>query len=90
MALYIVHKKNPYFPNGTVIELFEHGFQKAKVTAEGKVVGNEGLVHLESAVKPYCMKMLNRGLDKPELRTRKSAPVQSNDFDWERENAVNW
>lgn len=75
MAFYMVHKRNPYFPNGCMIELFTHGFQKCKVIKVGnrtKVVGNEGLVHLERVVKPFCIKILNKGFDKPGLRTRKT------------------
>ena len=85
MALYIVHKANPYFPNGAIIELFEDGFQRAKVDSNGQVIGNEGLIIPENDVLPFCMKMLKRGLDKPELR--KSRFMTDGDFDWERADA---
>lgn len=81
MSLYIVHKANPYFPNETILELFEDGFQKAKVNERGQVTGNEGLIIPEKDVLPYCMKLLQRGLDKPELR--KPRHETDGDFDWE-------
>jgi hypothetical protein len=75
MAFYIVHKANPYFKNGTIIELFEHGFQEVVMEQVGnrlQAVDNVGLVHLERLVKPFCIKMLKNGFDKPGLRTRKT------------------
>lgn len=75
MAFYMVHKRNPYFKNGVMIELFEHGFQECvveKIDNHTKVIGNKGLVHLERSVKPFCIKILKSGLDKPGLRTRKT------------------
>lgn len=73
MAFYMVHKRNPYFKPGTMIELFEHGFQECIVEKEGhrvKVVGNKGLVMPEREVKPYCIKILRKGFDKPGLRRK--------------------
>lgn len=70
MALYIIHKRNPYFKLNTIIELFEDGFQKAKVTESGHVVGHEGLILPEQDVLPFCIKMLNKGFDDPKLRQK--------------------
>ena len=73
MAFYMVHKKNPYFKQGTMIELFTDGFQECVtevVDNRVKVVGNKGLFMPEREVKPYCMKILKRGLDKPSLRRK--------------------
>lgn len=77
MSLYIVHKKNPFFANGLTIELFTQGFQECILedipgTHRTKVIGTTGLFMPEREVKPYCMKLLNRGLDKPMLRTRRT------------------
>lgn len=75
MALYIVHKRNPYYENGVVIELLEHGFQECilrlnEVTGNLDPVNHKGLVHAEEMIMPFCMKMLNRGLDDPKLRQK--------------------
>lgn len=84
MSLYIVHKANPYFPNGAIIELYEDGFQECVVDATGKVVGNKGLFMPERAVFPYCMKMLSKGLDKPALRRKSGKPGELFDgVDWD-------
>lgn len=75
MAYYMIHKRNPYFKNGAIIELFEHGFQEAAMVEENgrlRCTGNKGLVHLESIIKPFCIKMLKSGFDKPGLRSKKS------------------
>ena len=75
MAFYMVHKRNPYFKNGTIIELFEDGFQEAVMEERDNrltCVGNTGLIKPEREVKPYCIKMLRVGFDKPGLRTRKT------------------
>lgn len=75
MAFYVIHKCNPYFKNGAIVELFEHGFQEAVMVQEGsrlKCTGNKGILHLESVIKPFCIKMLSKGFDKPGLRTKKS------------------
>lgn len=75
MAYYMVHKRNPYFPCGTVLELFTDGFQEAVFTMVGhrmRCTGNKGIIMPEIKVKPFCMKMLRKGLDKVSLRTSKS------------------
>lgn len=71
MSLYIVHKANPYYGNGTILKLLTDGFQRAKVTESGRVVGVEGILIPEELVKPFCIKMLNRGFDDPKLRRKK-------------------
>lgn len=71
MSLFIVHKRNPYFKNGAILELFEDGFQEAVVEERDHrlhVIKNVGLIIPERDVKPYCMQILRRGLDKPALR----------------------
>lgn len=74
MSLYIVHKRNPYFKNGTIIELFEDGFQECimsdRRTGNQTAVSHKGLILPEEDVMPYCIKMLNRGFDDPKLRRR--------------------
>lgn len=75
MAYYMIHKRNPYFRNGAIIELFEHGFQEAVMVTEGhrlRCTGNIGLVYPEALLKSFCIKMLRKGFDKPGLRTKKS------------------
>lgn len=71
-AKYIVHKANPYFKNGLILELFTDGFMEAVLDSTGKLIGNRGLMLPEIKVKPFVMRMLTKGLDKPGLRTRKT------------------
>lgn len=92
MAQYIVHKRNPYFKNGAIIELFEDGFQECEMVQRGhrlECIGHKGLVKPEAPVLPFCIKMLRRGFDDPKLR-RKSGQAQDThrDFDFERETAL--
>jgi hypothetical protein len=71
MSYYIVHKRNPYFKQGTVIELFEDGFQECIMVTENhrmRCVGNKGLIIPERDVFPYCILMLRKGFDDPKLR----------------------
>ncbi len=75
MALYIIHKRNPYFKPGVVIELLEDGFQECVLkenleTGHLDPVTHEGLIHAEELIMPFCMKMLNWGLDDPKLRRK--------------------
>lgn len=75
MALYIVHKRNPYFRNGVVIELLEDGFQECVLRMNAETghldpVTHTGLIYAEEMIMPFCMKMLNRGLDDPKLRRK--------------------
>ena len=70
MSLYIVHRRNPYFKTGTVLDLFEDGFQECILNAAGKVFGNRGLLHNEEQMMPFCMKMLSKGFDDPKLRRK--------------------
>jgi hypothetical protein len=89
MAYYIVHKANPYFKNGVIIELFEDGFQECEMVEEAgrlRCVGNKGLIYPEREVFPYCIKMLRRGFDDPKLR-RKSGKPSLPDIDWDRPHA---
>jgi len=75
MALYIIHKRNPYFKPGVVIELLEDGFQEC-ILKENKETGNldpithTGLIHAEELIMPFCMKMLSWGFDDPKLRRK--------------------
>ncbi len=92
MSLYIVNKRNPFFKNGTVIELFEDGFQECEMGVEDNRMsckGHTGLIKPEREVKPYCIRILRRGFDDPKLR-RKSGKVLDTyrDFDFERESAL--
>ena len=83
MAYYIVHKANPYFKNGTIIELFDDGFQECIMEQKDNVltcVGNTGLVIPELDVFPYCILMLRKGFDDPKLR-RKSGQHSVDTFD---------
>jgi len=82
MALYICYKKNPWIKQGAIYELFEDGFQEVQLDLTGKPIGNKGIILPEADIKPYVIKMLNKGFDKPELRTRKSAAGFS-DVDWD-------
>jgi len=78
MAYYMVHKRNPYFRTGTQIELFTHGFEACLTEVKNNIVtviGNTGFIYPEADVKPYCIKMLRKGFDKPGLRTEKSSVV---------------
>lgn len=89
MSYYMVHKHNPYFKNGTIIELFEDGFQECVMRQVGnrlQCVGNTGLLKPEAPVLPFCIKMLKKGFDDPKLR-KKSGQAQNmdRDFDLERE-----
>lgn len=91
MSLYIVHKPNPYFKNGAIIELFEDGFQECEMVTQNnrmRCVGHTGLIKPEPSVIPFCIKMLRKGFDDPKLR-RKSGRIQDphRDFDFERESA---
>ena len=74
MALYIVHKANPYFKSGVVIELLEDGFQECvlRKNEEGNLypVTHTGLILPEEDIIPFCIKMLNRGFDDPKLRRK--------------------
>jgi hypothetical protein len=73
MSLYIVHKRNPYFKPGTIIELFTDGFQEAiteRVNHRLSVTGNKGLFYPQREVMPYCVRLLKRGFDKPGLRRK--------------------
>lgn len=85
MSRYIVHKANPYFKNGAIIELFEDGFQECVVDSTGNVVGNKGLLMPEREVFPYCIKMLSKGFDDPKLRRKSGTPGDIfDDVDWDR------
>ena len=71
MSLWVAIKRNAYVKPGTYLELFEDGFQKAMVKQVGnrlEVTGNAGLILPERELKPFVMRVLNRGLDKPDLR----------------------
>jgi hypothetical protein len=73
MAYYIVHKRNPFFKNGTIIELLEDGFQACEMVERDNrltCVGNVGLIYPEREVFPYCIKMLRKGFDDPKLRRK--------------------
>lgn len=74
MALYMVHKRNPYFKNGTIIELFEDGFQECVMcerrTGMQYAKTHKGLILPEEDIMPFCIKMLDRGFDDPKLRRR--------------------
>lgn len=91
MSYYMVHKPNPYFKNGTIIELFEDGFQECIMKQVGnnlQCVGNTGLLKPEPSVMPFCIKMLKRGFDDPKLR-RKSGRNQNTDRDFDLERELN-
>ncbi len=85
MAYYIVHKRNPYFKNGTIIELFEDGFQECVMEESGNrltCVGNTGLMKPVDPMLPYCIKMLRAGFDDPKLRRKENKFIDpSSDFD---------
>lgn len=70
MSLYIIHKANPYYKNGTILKLLTDGFQVAKLNSQGQYIGTEGLIMPEELVIPFCIKMLNRGFDDPKLRRK--------------------
>lgn len=83
MAYYMVHKRNPYFKNGTIIELFDDGFQECIMETENnrmRCVGNTGLIKPELEVFPFCILMLRAGFDDPKLR-RKSGQHSVDTFD---------
>lgn len=84
MAFYVVHKANPFFKNGAIIELFEDGFQECVVDATGRITGNTGLLMPEQEVLPFCVKMLRRGYDDPKLRKKSGKPRNFDaDIDYE-------
>lgn len=86
----MVHKRNPYFKNGTIIELFSDGFQECvmeTVANRMRCVGNTGLVKPESEVLPYCIKMLRVGFDDPKLR-RKSGKFIDPDRDFDADEVL--
>lgn len=67
MALYIVRKRNPYYPVGTWIECFEQGCRRVRVETVNRqleVVADEGLLLPEKDLRPFMIKPMKRGLDK--------------------------
>ena len=70
MALYVINKRNGLgngFRPGTFVECFDHGCQKCRtetVDNRMRVVGHEGIAIPLSEIKPFAMRILNRGLDK--------------------------
>lgn len=87
MAYYMVHKRNPYFKQGAIIELFEDGFQECEMVTENhrmRCVGNTGVMVPELPVLPFCIKMLRKGFDDPKLRRKNARFVDlDRDFDLE-------
>jgi len=68
MSLYIVHKRNPYFPTGTWVESFDSDCQKALITTDEnnrvRVTGHEGLLIPLKEVRPFMIKTVKNGIDK--------------------------
>ena len=90
MSYYIVNKKNPYFKQGAIIELFSDGFQECIMEMTDNrltCVGNTGLLKPEPPVMPYCIKMLRKGFDDPKLR-RKSGKFINPDRDFDADKAM--
>ena len=74
MALYVVTRRNPYWPTGTWVERHDQGVQKVRTrTKDGRleVVGHVGILIPFSEIASFVFRVQKFGLDKPELRRYK-------------------
>lgn len=67
MALYIVHRKNPYFKNNTILEDGDDGYvqQVRTHTKGGRMApgGYHGIMIPVNEMRPYMIRMMEKGFD---------------------------